>query len=56
MGVQFNIEQDPDGTLEITAYTDAPYSPDVADDLASRALNLWKGALESVQTDLPETP
>jgi hypothetical protein len=54
MAVQFSIEQQPDGTLEVTAYTDAPYSPDLADDLGARAVAVWRGAWATVATDLPD--
>lgn len=54
MSVQFTIEQNPDGTLEVTAYTDAPYAPDIADDMVNRAVALWRGACDSIAMQEPE--
>ena len=44
MGMSITIQQDPEGALEVCAYTDAPYSPDLADDLVNRAVAAWRGA------------
>jgi hypothetical protein len=57
VAVQITIQQDPEGALEITAYTDAPYSPDLADDLVARAVNTWRGAYAVIAVqELGEQP
>lgn len=54
MAVQVSISQDPEGALEVMVYTDAPYSPDLVDDLVNRAVALWRGAYDTIVVREPE--